>query len=187
MRMRLQVGCSYRTRDGRKAEVRHFYSVDGDSYPIRGYVGELAVRWRRNGRKLWYGKDSDLDLIAEWVDEPAAPQGLTLLEAVQSGKEFRAVGGHWKCGSEAGWFEWNAAEGAVCYTGSSQEMWIDQEVLTTRYELRSEPVPPGPKSVQVTAADIDAAYYQWRTSDKAMGANELIDTIKKHLGLGEKK
>ena len=85
-----------------------------------------------------------LDRIAKQnvVTAQPAQQGLSLLGAVQSGKEFRPVGGYWKCGSESGWFEWNAAEGAVCYAGGSKEMWIDQEVLTTRYELRTDPVPP---------------------------------------------
>lgn len=73
--MKIEVGKSYRTRDGRKAYITHendgvefLYSarVDGRSgytYTVRGNYD--------------VGRESKLDLIAEWRD-PEEPKGATL-------------------------------------------------------------------------------------------------------------
>jgi hypothetical protein len=65
--MKLEVGKSYRTRDGRKACVGGFTSTF--SYPYRGDIkGELST-WKEDGAGNWH-ISSDEDLVEEWTDEP---------------------------------------------------------------------------------------------------------------------
>ena len=62
--MKLEVGKSYRTRNGEKVYILKDYS---------GYSGDNGICYRSNGR--WAMSDSELDLISEWIDEPKYKAG----------------------------------------------------------------------------------------------------------------
>lgn len=81
MTMKLEVGKSYRTRDGRKATIQ----LDGDSALWK--FGKLVSKipsgeptrlhsWRTDGGHYFHADNpSPLDLIAEW-DEPTKEQAM---------------------------------------------------------------------------------------------------------------
>lgn len=66
--MKIEVGKTYRTRDGRKVRI---YAVDGDSgRPIHGATyshGEwYAACWTNDGR--FYANECAEDIIGEWTE-----------------------------------------------------------------------------------------------------------------------
>ena len=68
--VKIEVGKSYRTRDGRKAVVLDKYTSDLP-YPVLVLVGESesAYFYDEMGNCV-AGESSKWDLVAEWVDEP---------------------------------------------------------------------------------------------------------------------
>ena len=102
-------------------------------------------------------------------------EGLSLLEAMQSGKEFRRIG----YGDKGYWIGTNG----LTWVSTNKPVVLYTYDLTDRYELKPDPMPP--KSVEVTAADIDAAVSV--ASDFArlpIFDTELIRAkVKQHLGL----
>ncbi len=65
--LKLQVGKSYRTRDGRKVKVEH--NPHNDYYVFRGELDGQMESWAPSGR-YWFHAPREIDLIAEW-EEPA--------------------------------------------------------------------------------------------------------------------
>lgn len=68
--LRIEAGKCYRTRDGRKAVIDDW---DGEHW--EGYVDELYRCFDSDGTHAF--RISDLDLIAEWVDEPQEGEPVT--------------------------------------------------------------------------------------------------------------
>ena len=67
--MKIEVGKSYRTRDGRNVKIGRFV---GEEFPFEGKLGGDNEYWRENGRwSLAKDKPNKRDLISEW-EEPAA-------------------------------------------------------------------------------------------------------------------
>jgi len=67
--LKFEAGKSYRTRDGRKANV--FQILDQSSYPVVGAIenDRHMNYWALDGRWSRFPDDSgSRDLIAEWVD-----------------------------------------------------------------------------------------------------------------------
>lgn len=62
----------YRTRDGRKAEVKSIESI-GYNYPVSGIMGGLEFTWRLDGSFYLTQNGSAEDLVAHWTEEPAQP------------------------------------------------------------------------------------------------------------------
>ncbi|WP_157733211.1 hypothetical protein [Bosea sp. AS-1] len=80
--LQIEAGKYYKTRDGRKVgpmEHWNFYNEQFFHAPSSELNGEY---WQKNGvnSEPHIGQDRDLDLIAEWVDEPAitTPPHVTL-------------------------------------------------------------------------------------------------------------
>lgn len=66
---KVEKGKCYRTRDGRKAFVAIVNEVVDKAYGV--VEGDKTTRaWTLNGSYLQSEIESDLDLIAEWTDEP---------------------------------------------------------------------------------------------------------------------
>lgn len=71
--MRIEVGKSYRARDGRKVNIVQF-DTKTPAFPILGVFAEkqnaTPLNWTVNG--AWHDIDDEdpLDLIEEWTDEP---------------------------------------------------------------------------------------------------------------------
>lgn len=63
--MKLEVGCYYRTRDGRRVGP-----MRNDAPYIEEVLTDGSKGWWNNGRYRDDGEDHELDLIAEWHDEP---------------------------------------------------------------------------------------------------------------------
>ncbi len=76
--LKIEAGKYYRTRDGRK--VGPLMARNNDSYAFAADIaGDIGIRiFQKDGvhGSRWIGNEPNLDLIAEWVDEPvkaAAP------------------------------------------------------------------------------------------------------------------
>jgi hypothetical protein len=76
--LKIEAGKYYRTRDGRKAGP--LMARNNDSYAFAADIaGDIGIRiFQKDGvhGSRWIGNEPNLDLIAEWVDEPvkaAAP------------------------------------------------------------------------------------------------------------------
>jgi hypothetical protein len=65
--MKIEVGKSYMTRDGRRADVIRFGDTWSSDFPFYGLVGDDDCTWSDDGR--WLGEWHRLDLVAEWYDE----------------------------------------------------------------------------------------------------------------------
>lgn len=190
--MKIEVNRSYRTRDGRKVVITELDTCD--DYPMQGRLGADADWWCVNGRYLKSGVMDGKDLVAEWVDDDRVPdlilqgsvipkpQGLSLLEAMQSGKEFRIPDPN-APHKNFPWF--NYFDGFVA-DDEGYAIQVDAGMLTARYELKPDPVPP--RSVQVTAADIDLAFGWVGVAFYNDVCKEAVARIiKKRLGLGDDK
>lgn len=108
------------------------------------YVVEIGVD---DERVYWF----DNYTLGYWeVVEP----GYSLLDAIESGKPFRPIGGRWSDGSEGG-EDWMQArsDGTVSNVKDDGTLTTDKIVLTQRYELK-----PDIKTVTITAEGYDAAY-----------------------------
>lgn len=66
--MKIEVGKSYRTRDGRKAAINQIVSMFTGGYPVAGYTGGMAYTWKLDGR-FEETRTSGLDLVAPWEEE----------------------------------------------------------------------------------------------------------------------
>lgn len=66
-KIELNVGATYKTRDGRKAFISFYYPYS--AYPYKGIIeGEsCAVTWDCNG--LYDLKESPKDIVGKWSDE----------------------------------------------------------------------------------------------------------------------
>jgi len=71
--MELEVGKYCRTRAGRKAGP--VYETGNCEFPFEAFVDGFGVQGY-TAKGCWHsmGAEHSLDLIAEWVDEPAAPK-----------------------------------------------------------------------------------------------------------------
>lgn len=71
--VKTEVGKYYRTRSGEK--VGPIVSISYQSYPFTTMTGRLAYNtWTADGFYIIGRKGSPMDLVAEWVDEPAPDQ-----------------------------------------------------------------------------------------------------------------
>lgn len=115
----------------------------------------LEVPWSNNS---WIEYEEE----ANTKQEPVL--GLSLLEAMESGKEFREIG-------TLNWFHIDAL-GYVCWS-DGKEMLLNTARCSARYELK-----PDPKKVEVTESMIREAFYKhnYRHSN-------LIENVIKELGL----
>jgi len=68
MAMKIEVGKTYRTRDGREAEILR--NNGSKHYPFVGRVGGAVWTWSKNGSCNRGGARVALDLIAECTDNP---------------------------------------------------------------------------------------------------------------------
>lgn len=70
--LKIEAGKYYRTRDGRK--VGPLMARNNDSYAFAADIaGDIGIRiFQKDGvhGSRWIGNEPNLDLIAEWVDEP---------------------------------------------------------------------------------------------------------------------
>jgi hypothetical protein len=81
--LKIEAGKYYRTRDGRK--VGPMMARNNDSYAFAADIaGDIGIRiFQKDGvhGSRWIGNEPNLDLIAEWLDEPvkaAAPVQFTM-------------------------------------------------------------------------------------------------------------
>jgi len=71
--VKIEVGKSYRTRNGRKATVE---SIGIDGFPVYAEVDSTLYSYNTNG--CYFGDvKSDLDLIDDWI-APKEPKGATI-------------------------------------------------------------------------------------------------------------
>jgi hypothetical protein len=61
--MKIEVGKTYLTRDGRKAVV--IGKGSDEKYPLNVKVGALTRSYKSDGGYSYWG-DKDLDLVTEW-------------------------------------------------------------------------------------------------------------------------
>lgn len=66
--MKIEVGKTYRTRDGQRIEITRPVEYKDDFYKFRDNTPRA---WSADGR-YYESAESDSDLISEWTDEPAA-------------------------------------------------------------------------------------------------------------------
>ena len=69
--MRIELGKSYRTRDGRKVIITDY--VRCNRYPWEGRIdssGDYKFSWMDNGHSTIFQEPHDLDLIAPWEESP---------------------------------------------------------------------------------------------------------------------
>lgn len=78
--MQIEVGKYYRTRDGRKVGPIRQYEDDTEFFDIHDIAGTTESGWIWDETGIELGKNRDIDLIAEWTDEPAQPtlSGITI-------------------------------------------------------------------------------------------------------------
>lgn len=78
--MKLEVGGVYKARNGDRVEI--VGGTGDDQYPYSDANGE----WYCADGRIYYGDESDGDLIDTWHDEPTAPQNrpITFLSAVDA-------------------------------------------------------------------------------------------------------
>lgn len=126
--------------------------------------------------RLWYGMGDcgygvtyhcDLDGWEEYAvgnEEPL--KGLTLAEAMASGKPFRPVGGRWlPDGENVCWFtmvydEEQASEVMVA-DGAASPIAVSLQVLSASYELKPE---SAPKKIEVTAIQLRNAFNKHKSN-----------------------
>ena len=76
MTLQIKEGKFYATRGGRKAGPASNYGAAGNKYgwavPVHGLTSDDGFFvYTDDGRYSTFGSDAHLDLVAEWVDEPA--------------------------------------------------------------------------------------------------------------------
>ncbi len=84
--MKLEVGKSYRTRDGKRAVVGTNTASVAD--PFYGHVGTHACTWMEDGTCWDHEVEHHMDLVAEW-EEPTLVQ--TVQQVIEE-KEKRGEG-----------------------------------------------------------------------------------------------
>lgn len=68
--MKIEVGKSYRTRDGRRVDITQVNP--NYNYPVVGVMGEMTKQWKLDGTWSRSGNETPLDLIAPWEEQPNA-------------------------------------------------------------------------------------------------------------------
>lgn len=76
--MKIEVGKSYWTVKGEKADVAERHPDSGRRFPFRGVSGGGVLWWDENGNSLI---DGGHDLVAEWTDD-GPTRTVTRLEVV---------------------------------------------------------------------------------------------------------
>lgn len=89
-KLKLEVGKSYRTRDGREAVIACYKGIKY-KYPYSGSVDSVyGYSWNENGKNNEF-RPVHSDLIAEWQDEPA-PSILQEAENLINGDRAESYG-----------------------------------------------------------------------------------------------
>lgn len=112
------------------------------------------------------------DTEGEWeIDNCLTQEGLSLLEAMRSGKDFREIG------STDRWY--NGKAGILTFADrrvDEHDPLLITKMLTDRYELKPD---PEPKKVEITAEMFDTA---WKAAS-SIYARSFCEGVKKALGL----
>jgi len=105
--------------------------------------------------------------------EAKAPEGVSLQEAIGSGKDFRPIG-------DEVWCYYAKMPGTVVIRHESGEINapLNPAFINARYELK-----PDPKKVEVTAAQLEKAWLGWWGTGPGMEG--WLPYLKRELGLEE--
>lgn len=153
---------------------------DEGDYFIPSESQDLGSDERVNGTNYYKGGSTVQD---SWFNEEGwylyqepeakAPEGLSLQDAIGSGKDFRPIG-------DEVWCYYAKMPGTVVIRHESGEVNapLNLAFVNARYELK-----PEPKKVEVTAAQLEKALLGWLALEP--GTEGWLPYLKRELGLGE--
>jgi len=135
--------------------------IDGTNYFKNGTTG-LDYWYNDEQWHLYQGPEAPLE---------KEPVGLSLEEAMDSGKDFRLVGDRSWC------YVSNHGAVVIRHESGDLEAPLTRFMINGRYELK-----PDPKKVEVTAAQLEKVWKEC-VMQGGLGVNDWLSYIKRELGL----
>lgn len=150
-------------------EGKHF--IPSESQEPNSDEAVRGTMYDKNGKSEHHSWFNDEDWYLYREPETKAPEGLSLQEAMASGKDFRPIGGEYWC--------FTAPHGTVIIRHESSDVNapLNLNFINARYELK-----PDPKKVEITAAQLEKV---WKECIRQGGVSDWLPYLKRELGLDE--